>query len=68
MSKYTPRGLPSNVVPDEQIFWVAGKSKSFGSGILEWCYDELDAIDRIQKMCEFPEEFSDLSVECYIND
>ena len=58
--KYKYRGLPCNVRPDADMWYVAGMDGN-GGGILEWCTDEEDAKERLRIMKAFP-QFKNLRV------
>jgi len=60
---YQFRNLPSNVVPDDQLWCVYGthQQMNYSSwGLLEWCTCEADANERLAMMQQDP-AFSDLS-------
>jgi sugar (pentulose or hexulose) kinase len=58
--RYNYRGYPCNVLPDEEMWYVAGMDGN-GGGILEWCTSEQDAKDRMRIMKTFP-QFANLRV------
>lgn len=58
--RYKYRGLPCNVRPHHEMFYVAGRDGNAG-GILEWCVDQHDAEDRLRIMRGFP-QFMNLRV------
>jgi hypothetical protein len=62
---YTYRGLPCNIAPDEELWMVGGHDKRGGSGVLEWCYDEADARERLLMMQRYPERFINVKAEPY---
>lgn len=60
--RYQYRNLPCNV--SDPCWFVQGDFRDpsgYGSGILEWCYDEQDAQNRLAIMQTYP-EFSRLSI------
>lgn len=58
--EYCYRGLPCNIQSDELLWSVSGQDKRGGSGVLEWCYDQLDAEHVFNEMSRFPERFTHL--------
>lgn len=54
---YVYRGLPCSIVEDERLWCVSGEDVRGGSGVLEWCYDEADALEILTSMQRFPERF-----------
>lgn len=62
---YAYRGLPCSIVPDEELWCVAGVDKRGGSGVLEWCYNEADAKYVLEQMQRYPERFSQLKAESW---
>lgn len=64
---YVYRGLPCTIAGDESLWLVSGCDKrSNGGGVLEWCFDEEDAKDILDKMKQFPDRFSDLAARPYL--
>lgn len=64
VERYQPRNLPCNIVPDDQLWCVCGgftDENGPGGGVLEWCYNESDALVRKSFMARDP-RYSDLSV------
>lgn len=62
---YTYRGLPSNIVPSDKLWYVSGiDALNKASGILEWCYDETDAKQLIKAM-RATDQFCALSANFY---
>ena len=49
-NNYKFRGLPCNIVPEASLWCVSGHCAGFGSGVLEWCYDEKDARFLLSRM------------------
>lgn len=64
--RYKYRGLPCNVRPHHEMFYVAGRDGIAG-GILEWCVDQHDAEDRLRIMRSFP-QFTNLRVGNNVED
>jgi hypothetical protein len=55
MSQYQVRGLPCNIRPDHELWSIVGWYRDgTGGGILEWCYDELDARRLLQEIRRDP--------------
>ena len=52
---YRYRGLPCSIVPDDELWCVAGQDTQGGSGVLEWCRDELDAKNMLEQMLKYPQ-------------
>ena len=64
---YRMRNLPSRIAPDEQLWCVRGTDAIYRvGGVLEWCYDEADALDRLAKMREHPYQFPELKAESFL--
>lgn len=64
---YEYRGLPCSIAPDEQLWCISGVDKLDNSGgILEWCYDEEDANERLQMMSRYPERFTGLEAKSWL--
>ena len=59
---YKFRNCPCNIVDNDKLWCVSGLCAGFGSGVLEWCYDEDDAKYRMSLMVT-DKRFSNLSVE-----
>jgi hypothetical protein len=52
---YQYRGLPCSIAPQEQIWCISGRdSQTCSTGVLEWCYNEQDALERLAIMKEHP--------------
>lgn len=69
VSRYKPRGLPCNITSDENLWCVCGSftdETGGGGGVLEWCYDEDDANQRMLLMQRDP-RYSNLSASRYEN-
>jgi hypothetical protein len=63
--QYRYRNLPCSIRPDNQLWCVSGyDTKSGASGILEWCYDEIDANFVMNTMLTCG-HFADLKAEKY---
>jgi hypothetical protein len=62
-ASYKYRGLPCNIVPDDQLWAVSG-CDGCGGGVLEWCMDEKDALRMLSKMEPFP-QFKNLKAHKY---
>lgn len=58
---YAYRGLPCNVVAQEDLWAVAGADSRGGAGVLEWCVSAEDAQERMALMMRQPNRFSGLS-------
>lgn len=67
MNRYKYRGLACNIADDEDIWCVSGVDEMGGSGILEWCYNEDDAVYMMGKMKEYP-QFSELLASKFIDE
>lgn len=64
---YEYRSLPCSIAPDEELWCVSGADKLDNSGgILEWCYDEEDAKEVLRKMSQYPDRFSDLKAQSWL--
>lgn len=64
---YEYRGLPCSIAPDEELWCISGADKLDNSGgILEWCYGEGDAKEVLQKMSQYPDRFSDLKAQSWL--
>jgi hypothetical protein len=62
IDRYQYRNLPCNV--SDPCWFVQGDFRDpsgHGGGVLEWCYDEQDARERLTIMQTYP-EFSNLTV------
>jgi hypothetical protein len=65
---YRMRGLPCSIANDEQLWCISGADAlNGGGGVLEWCYDEADALDRLAKMRKHPHQFPELKAEPYLD-
>lgn len=62
---YEYRNLPSNIVDEDDLWCVTGQDAMGGSGVLEWCYDELHASCVLSEMQKFPERFTNLKASAY---
>jgi hypothetical protein len=47
---YVFRNHPCSIVPAEKLWCVQGGFRGFGSGVLEWCWDQKDAEAILAKM------------------
>lgn len=56
---YKYRNLPSSI--STTLWYVEGRDALGGSGVLEWCYHESDAKDRLSIMSAFP-QFTALAI------
>lgn len=64
---YECRGLPCSIAPDGELWCVSGADKLDNSGgVLEWCYDEEDAKEILQKMNQYPDRFSNLKAQSWL--
>lgn len=64
---YSYRGLPCSIAPDSELWTIGGHDKrNGGSGVLEWCYDEADALERLAMMQRYPERFIGVKAESYL--
>lgn len=52
--EYKFRNLPCSITPTRgsNLWYVSGTSTHHGSGVLEWCYDEEDAKERLSLMSQ----------------
>lgn len=64
--EYEYRSLPCNIRPDEKLWCVSGRDSRGGAGILEWCYDASDALNRFGMMHADKDRFSDLRYHKYL--
>jgi hypothetical protein len=68
-SRYTYRGLPCTIAPDDKLWYVGGQDlQDGGGGLLEWCYDEADAQQVLQDMQRFPSRFANLTARSWAED
>jgi hypothetical protein len=59
---YRYRNLPCNIAPDDSLWCVSGHDNAHhASGVLEWCYNELDARRVLRDMQASSGRFSNLS-------
>lgn len=66
-SGYHYRGLPCTIQPDEKLWCVSGHdTKDGGSGVLEWCHDEYDAIRIYREMKRDTNRFQKLKYHPYL--
>ncbi len=56
--RYQYRNLPGNLCATP---WFVQGGADNGAGVLEWCFDEQDARERLAIMVTYP-EFSNLSI------
>ena len=56
---YVYRSLPCDCASKEELWYISGADAEDGTGILEWCLNENDAIQRLFLMREYP-RFSNL--------
>jgi hypothetical protein len=63
--KYSVMQLPCSIQPDHKLWCIVGESKSWGSGVLAWCYDEEHAVYWYEQMKDDP-EFTKISYEKFI--
>lgn len=61
--EYTFRSLPCNIVPENEVWCVTGFHEG-GGGVLEWCYNEDDANERL-KLMSFDKRFNELKAQPY---
>lgn len=40
---YTVMNRPCSITTDDKLWCISGVSKTHGSGVLAWCYDQADA-------------------------
>lgn len=65
---YVYRGLPCNVVEEDELWCVSGGDvRTNGGGVLEWCVSESDAQDVLTQMKRFPERFVHVSAESWVS-
>lgn len=58
LEDYQYRGLPCNIAEDDDLWCISGHDKrTGGGGVLEWCYDEVDARFTLESMQRYPERF-----------
>lgn len=62
MQKYKFRNLSCSIRSDDKLWCVSGQCEGFGSGVLEWCYDDDDANHRRSLMVK-DKRMSNLTVE-----
>lgn len=62
---YEYRNLPASIADDDDLWCVCGTDAMGGSGVLEWCYDELHAQCVLSEMQAFPERFTDLKASAF---
>ena len=65
---YIFRNLPCNIVPDDELWYISGNfqhENGFGSGVLEWCYDENDAKAILSQMLQ-DNSFSNLQSSAFM--
>ena len=63
--EYTFRSLPCNILPEDEIWCVTGFFNN-GGGVLEWCYNEDDANERL-KLISFDKTYTELKAQKYKN-
>lgn len=64
--QYKYRGLPCNVRPHHEVYYIGGRDGN-GGGVLEWCTDLQDAEERLRIMRNFP-QFKNLRIGCNAED
>lgn len=69
-ARYVFRNLPCNIQPDEALWCVRGRLNDpteplHGGGVLEWCYNEGDAKERLAMMERDP-RFSNLQATSWL--
>ena len=63
---YRYRGLPCSIAKDEDLWCINGGDRiNGGCGVLEWCYDEEDALYRLERMRKHPHQFQELSASTH---
>ncbi len=60
---YVYRNLPCSIAPDDQLWAVSGQDVQGSGGVLEWCFDQVDAEQMLDEMKRFPERFKNLSAQ-----
>lgn len=64
---YHYRNLPCSIQPDSMLWCVSGHDEANNSsGVLEWCYDELDAHRTLRDMRADRGRFSNLRAHKYM--
>ena len=65
---YRYRGLPCSIEPDDKLWMVSGRDQlNGGGGVLEWCFDQTDAEERMALMARFPERFTMLDAAPFLS-
>lgn len=57
---YQYRGYACDITDDESLWCITGNDCRGMSGVLEWCYDESDALSLLVELKRFPERFTDV--------
>lgn len=64
--EYTYRGLPCTCAPEQELWEISGQDlRTKVSGVLEWCYSEVDAKAQMAEMLREPQRFANLKASSH---